>query len=128
MNAADQYFSSRIHSEAWISASEADKTKALATAERQITTLRLRSDIDGQTKNYAIYEQALFLLSLNNYDRERQRVHALGVIGGSVGEANEYSSAEIVRRKMDGITICPEARSFLAEYLEPARVRMGDLR
>lgn len=125
---ANEYFSTRINSEAWDSAPDTDKTKALATAERQVNTLRLRPDVDTK-KDYAIYEQALFLLEMTSYDRERQRAQALGIIGGSVGDANEYSSAEIVRRKMAGITICPEALSLLGEYLlGTTRMRVGGLR
>lgn len=126
---ANQYFSQRLNSQAWDSASQIDREKALATAERQLNTLRLRPDVDTKLKDYAIYEQALFLLEMTPYDRERQRAQALGIIGGSVGDANEYSSAEIVRRKMVGITISPEALSLLGEYfLGTTRIRAGGLR
>lgn len=62
-------------------------------------------------------EQALWLLSLTTYDRERSRAHALGVIGGSIGNANEYSSAEIVKARMRGSRLCPEALDLLRSYL-----------
>jgi len=68
----------------------------------------------------ATCEQALALLSMTTYDRERERAHAAGVIGGSIGDANEYSSAEIVRGKMRGTRLCPEARQLLLPYLAGA--------
>lgn len=128
LDQAEQYFSTRIHSEAWESASAETKAKALATAERQINTLKLRRDVDMVAKQNAIYEQALFLLQLTPYDIERQKAQALGVIGGSIGNANEYSSAEIVRSKMQGLTIAPEAQVLLAEYVSVQRSIGGGLR
>lgn len=113
LTAANEYFATRLNSQTWDASSDADKTKALATAERQINTLPLAADLRPDKKAYATHEQALFLLSLTDYERERQRSHVLGVIGGSIGNANEYSSAEIVRRKMSGPAICPEALAFL---------------
>ena len=108
---ANAYFATRINSDTWDTATDANKTKALATAERQLESFKSR--VDSTRFYYAIYEQALFLLQLTAYDLDRQKAQALGIVGGSVGSANEYSSAEIVGRKMGGITICPDALSHL---------------
>lgn len=70
----------------------------------------------------ACCEQALFLLSLTEYDRSRNRRHVLGVVGGSVGDANEYSAANIVRAKQQKTVICPEARELLQQYLAGSAV------
>lgn len=77
------------------------------------------ADVPQAVKD-AVCEQALALLSMTAYDRERERAHAAGVIGGSIGEANEYSSAEIIRAKMRGARLCPEARQLLLPYLAGA--------
>lgn len=130
---ADTYFATRLHAEAWSSASDADKQKALDMATRQIDRRPLKGERNEndqanafprypdtevpQVVKDATYEQALWLLSLTDYERNRQKQHVLGVIGGSVGDANEYSSAELVRRKMAGTTLCPEALELLRPWL-----------
>lgn len=124
---ADTYFTKRLNSKAWRDAGEADQGAALAQAEREINTLTFTQDPDGQSKDNAIYEQALFLLQMSSYDHERQRMQALGIIGGSVGKANEYSSAEIIRQKMSGVFICPSALSFLNNYIIKGKTRAGCL-
>lgn len=123
---ANQYFSERLNTGTWDNASDADKTKSLAQAEKQVNTLRLREDVPATAVAEATYEQALFLLSLTAYDQERQRAHALGVIGGSVGDANEYSSAEIVRNNRRRPPISPETLFILEDYL--IKHRVGQLR
>ncbi|MGE5572940.1 MAG: hypothetical protein ACM3ZU_07990 [Bacteroidota bacterium] len=123
---ANGYFLSRLHSEAWDQATLQDREKALVTAERQVKTLRLRDDAPASAVSEAICEQALFLLSATDYQRKREANVVRGVIGGSVGDANEYSSVDIVRRKMAGVQICPEALSILGEYI--LRYRVGELR
>jgi hypothetical protein len=130
---ANTYFASRLHIEAWMRASTCDKGKALDMATRAIDRTPLKGvkasyDQANQFPRYpdttvpqavkdATCEQALWLLSLTEYERHRNRQHAMGIIGGSVGDANEYSSAEIVRRKMQGVALCPEAREFLKPWL-----------
>jgi hypothetical protein len=123
---ADAYFATRLHSDAWDQADHTTKAKALATAERHINALRLREDADQQARTEAICEQALWLLSATAYQRTREAEMARGIIGGGVGDANEYSSDMIVRKKMAGVQICPEALSRLSEWI--VRYRMGDLR
>jgi hypothetical protein len=130
---ANTYFSSRLHAEAWTQASTCDKGKALDMATRAIDRTPLKGvkasyDQANQFPRYpdaevpqavkdATCEQALWYLSLTDYERHRDRQHAMGVIGGSVGDANEYSSAGIVRQKMRGVGLCPEARELLRPWL-----------
>jgi len=123
---ADAYFETRLHSEAWEQASPTDRVKALATAERQIGTLALRDDVPAGAKSDAVCEQALWLLAATDYQRKRDADMARGIIGRGVGEAHEYSALDVVRRRMGGIQICPEAQSLLGEWL--MQYRMGELR
>lgn len=83
MNAADQYFSSRIHSEAWDSASEADKARALAQAVRQLEPHKDR--VDTTRFSYAVFEQALWLLQGD----ERSELQQAGVVSMSIGSLSE---------------------------------------
>jgi hypothetical protein len=57
---ASAYFAARINSDIWDAASEANKTKALATAEIQLELYRDR--VDTTRFYYAIHEQAIWLL------------------------------------------------------------------
>lgn len=123
---ASCYFATRLYSDAWDQASSATRAKALATAERHISTLRLREDVDLRVKAEAIYEQALWLLSATAYQRTREVEMARGIVGGSIGDASEQSSEAIVRRLMSGVQICPEALSLLNDYI--LRYRTGEIR
>lgn len=122
LTAANQYFNTRLNADAWDGATDTNKTKALATAERHLQQYKDR--VDAARFSYAIYEQALFLLQMTDFDRERQRTQVLGIVGGSVGRVSEYSSADIVRQRMSGVTICPEALS----YLRGPGIKAGGLR
>ena len=65
----------------------------------------------------ATCEQALFLLSLNAYERDRLRQHTLGVIGVGLGNANEYSNSMLVRQNRARTILCPEAKELLRGWL-----------
>lgn len=123
---ANSYFLTRLHTEAWDQATPADREKALATAEKQVRTLRLREDVPASAVNEAICEQALWLLGTSEYDRKRDMAMAKGIVGSSLGSAHEYSELSVVKQKMAGVQICPEALSILGEYI--VRYRVGELR
>lgn len=80
---ADDYFSTRLHAEAWDSADEPTRAKALAQAERQLEPHRDRADTTRFS--YAVYEQALFLLQGD----ERSELQQAGVVSMSVGKLSE---------------------------------------
>jgi hypothetical protein len=130
---ADQYFATRLYADAWTGATELDKQKALETASRQIDRLPLKgrktdtaqimafprypdTEVPQAVKD-ACCEQALFLLSLTEYERHRNKQHVLGVVGGSVGDANEYAAESLVKANRAGTILCPEARELLRPWL-----------
>src|SRR4051812_18433186 len=116
---ADAFFVDALGADAWDTAEAATKAKALVTATRDIDRrgfLGKRAATDQvlqfprcqmtaggwvcddtfpQAVLDATCEQALFLLGMTAYERDRKRQHTLGVIGGSIGSTNEYSSDAI---------------------------------
>ncbi len=65
----------------------------------------------------ACCEEALFRLAYTEYELHRERQHALGIVGGSVGRANEYSVQAIVQAKRKGFGLCPDAYELLKPFL-----------
>jgi len=66
---------------------------------------------------YAQCEQALWLLQQTEYDRARLKDQVNGIIGGSIGAANEYSNPGFVAESRNRRTLCPDAREFLKPWL-----------
>lgn len=73
-------------------------------------------DIPQVVKN-ACCEQALFLLGLTDYERHRNKQHVLGIVGGSVGTANEYAGQAQAQTNRRVTILCPEARELLRPYI-----------
>lgn len=120
---ANSYFASRLYSDAWDGATDANKTKALATAERQVRAIPLRADVPGAALTAAVCEQALWLLSSSAADRALEAKLARGLTGRTVGSASEsYSGASGGR----AVSIAPEAMAAIAEWV--MRGRVGELR
>lgn len=65
----------------------------------------------------ACCEQALFLLGLSDYERYRNKQNVLGIVGGSVGNANEYAGQSQAQTNRRSTILCPEARELLRPYL-----------
>jgi hypothetical protein len=61
----------------------------------------------------ATCEQALFKLSLTAYERDRARQQAQGIIGGSVGPANEYSTNAYITANRFQTVLAPEVYVLL---------------
>ncbi len=85
VNEADAYFATRLNSDVWDIATDSNKTKALATAERQIKSLRLKLSYDGTKITHAIYEQAIWLLE----GSKRAKLQQEGVKSASMGGMSE---------------------------------------
>lgn len=81
--AADQYFQTRLNSQAWETASQGDREKALETAERTLNIYRDR--VDSTRFSYAVYEQALWLLQGD----QRGELQQAGVQSMSIGKLSE---------------------------------------
>lgn len=140
---ATTYCADRLDADAWTNATEQQKSAALITATKRIDMQRLRGvkadsaqalqfprryPVDGgyvvdedvpQVVLDATCEEALFMLSLNAWDKQRERQHALGVVGQSVGDANEYAQQTVVQAKATGGQglLSPVARQLLAPYM-----------
>lgn len=66
-----------------------------------------------------VCEEALFLLSMTSSDRERDKLHSLGIVGRSIEEFNEYAQQSVVQKAVTagrGLQ-SPEARQLIAPYL-----------
>src|SRR5690625_907240 len=123
---ADDYMQMRLYADAWNDADEQKRQVALVTATRRIDMQRLRREWTGyddapQAVKGACCEEALALLSLTKQDRDREREHALGIVGTGLGDWNEYAQQSVVQRKATGGAglISPEARQLLGPYMEP---------
>lgn len=81
-------------------------------------------EVVPQAVKDATCEQALFLLSMTDYDRDRQRQHTLGMVGSGLGQANEYSAQAFVAQNRKGAILCPDARDCLRPVLA-GTVKMG---
>lgn len=112
---ANTYFVQRLNTEAWDTANETTKTKALAQAERQLESYRARVSGSGSRFLYAVYEQALWLLRGD----ERADLQQAGVQGFSVGGVSEQFNT-----KGRDPNIAPHAWA----YLRGSGVKAGHLR
>lgn len=67
----------------------------------------------------ACCEEALFLLSMNAWDKQREKLHALGVAGTSLGDAHEYAQESVLKAKVLGgrRLLSPIARQLMAPYI-----------
>jgi len=119
---AEAYFETRLHSEAWEQASTSDKTKALATAEKQIGTLQLHELTPGAVRNEAICEQAVWLLAASDYHRKLEADLARGLVSRSVGSASEQYTPRAAGR----LPLAPMALALLDGWIQ--QYRIGDLR
>ncbi len=120
---AEAYFATRLYAEAWEQATPANKTKALATAERHVASLRLREDVPSGAVTAAICEQALWLLSSTPAQRSLDASLARGLTSRTVGSASESYGRHAAQ---GGVVIAPEALSAVNEWIQ--RCRIGDLR
>jgi hypothetical protein len=86
---ATTYFASRLHAEAWASAAETDKPKALTMATRAINRQPLRpiGDEVPQAVKDATCEEALALLERGN--SQRRKLQAEGVVSMNIGGLGE---------------------------------------
>lgn len=135
---ADTYFATRLNAEAWECASDTDKTKALATATRQIDNLRFvgcpavedqllhfptGTDTEVPTKiQYATAELALALLDGADPEMERANLDMTAQGYGQV--RSRYDRNNRPPHIMAGI-VSFEAWNLLAEYLaDPHRIKL----
>lgn len=81
---ATEYFTERMHTDAWDAANDSNKTKALVQAQRQLESYRCRVN-SSAGYSYAVYEQALWLLQGD----KRAELQQAGVQGFSVGSMSE---------------------------------------
>lgn len=157
---AFDYFSLLLGADAWDAATDADRTRALASATREIDRQVFRgrkaepdqplafprsydapvpvpmgtrwAQINGwwtelevpRAVKDATCEQALFLLSMTAYDRDRQRQHTLGLIGAGVDGVHEHSTQALVSQNRKGAILSPNARDCLRPVMA-GTVRMG---
>ena len=117
---ANTYFDTRLHAEAWDSASNADKQKALTQAERDIATVQMVKTPPFAIRLAAVCEQALFLLSRTTADLERMRVQQTGVKFRWVGDAREDYTGAYAH-------VCSEAMQFIGPYIQTQR-KFGGIR
>ena len=119
---AEAYFAARLYAEAWEQATPANKTKALATAERQIGTLQLHELTPSNVRNDAICEQAIWLLAASDYHRKLESDLARGLVSRSVGSASEQYTPCAAGR----IPLAPMALALLDGWIQ--QYRIGELR
>jgi len=110
---AEEYFASRLEVDAWDSASDSSKHKALAQAEKQLESYRSR--VSDTRFFYAVCEQALWLLQGD----KRAELQQAGVMGFSVGNISEQFDTKGRR-----LHIAPGAWI----YLQGSGVKVGQIK
>jgi hypothetical protein len=114
------------YADIWGAADEQKRTRALETASRHIdaTPLIVIPAIVPDAMKNACCEEALFLLSMSDWDKTRLRENALGLVGQSMGDANEYSQQTVVQNiATKGIgVLSPIAKRMLRPYIQGAGV------
>lgn len=111
---AGDYFVTRLGSDAWDNASNADKIKTLITAYTQLTLCNyydFPTDVSlfSQAMKYGQCEQALFLLiHIEDIDR-RKGLQAQGVTGAGIVK-------ETYGEDLNRVPICVNAKNLLADY------------
>jgi len=113
---ATTYFTTHLDNSIWTAAADPVKTAALTTAEAEINALPLRSTIPEETKNKAIFEQAMFRLK---YSDKRESLQAQGVKSVSVSGGASESYAKL----MFGISVAPRAKMFLIGWFAVGAIR-----
>lgn len=109
---ANTYFQTRVHSAAWSQATAADQLAALTTAENQIRSLPISAYADQGRITNAIYEQALFLLRMDQTElREDLQARGVASVGISGGASESF-------RQRYGFSLAPMAQMFLAGCLQ----------
>ena len=110
---AEAYFENRLHADAWTSASETDKTKALSWASVIIQNAFLWEDSAIDTEGewavpvrYGVCEQALWLLKLDPTDYPAALTQ--GLASGSAGAVSASFSKDMVAP-----LVCPTAVSLV---------------
>lgn len=116
---AQAYFNTRLHTEKWDSATNNEKERSLAQAERDLNVLPL-SNPPVELLNNAICEQALFLLSMTVADQERYRAHAMGISYRQIDREREDYKGKLS-------FMAPQALMMLEGYTTRHR-RMGGIR
>lgn len=146
---AKTYFAGRLNTAPFMASPPEQQAAALEQATRDLDRLRWRGQkadpnqpnawprvfprttsdygaiwaseaITPQEIKDATCEQALFLLSLTPYEWERRRQHVLGMVGGSVGSANEYSALALVQEAQRRPPMSPEALALVRRWLAGA--------
>lgn len=105
---ANTYFATTVSNYDWLNISETERTAALIQAQRQLEMFVDRdasdpSDGDRYRDDYAIFEQALFLL--DETVRTKESTNSAQII-----ETVDSSQ----RDRYYGVTISPEAMRFIA--------------
>ena len=132
---AEIYFTSRLHVDPWLDASDSDKQAALAMATRAIDRLTLKgrkaalgqslafprhpdTDVPVAVKD-ACCEEALALMERG--DSQRRKLQAEGVISTTVGSVSEtYASVMGVGGRVvaiDRYLLSQEAKELLRPWL-----------
>ena len=83
LESANQYFASRLSSQAWTQAPDSQKLQALSQAERQLSSYLGR--VPGLAYTYAVCEQAVWLLGADL----RAKLQQAGVSDTSMGKVAE---------------------------------------
>lgn len=112
MEFAEAYFENRLHADAWTSASETDKAKALTWADAIIQNgFQWEQGAYTDTEwavpvQYAVCEEALWLLKLDPSDYPAALTQ--GLASGAAGAVNASFSKEMVAP-----LVCPMAVSLI---------------
>lgn len=114
LESAEVYFANRLHASAWLSASEEDKSKALAWGAAIIRNAFVWSD-EAYTEetwadavHFAVCEEAIWLLKLD--PTEYPAILTKGLVSGSVGSVNATFSKEMIAP-----LVCLAAKSLIGD-------------
>lgn len=93
---ANEYFDKRLWTDEWDNSNDTVKEKALNHAETLLKNLDILESFEDDNQNIAIFEQALYMLNLDEEDRTRLNLQAQNVssidISGGVSEDYDLNS------------------------------------
>jgi len=141
LESANKYFADTYFSEQWTEFGEKERLQAINTAENQIALLdrviidRYGEEGLGEKTDSFIYEQARFILSLDEEDLKRLKLQAVGITRFDTEQNSEhYSKNKVIM--VAGLPLSPDLKQALFEEegeseieagVEQANLKPGDM-
>lgn len=120
LDGANVYFTDGLRAQAWNTHNDDEKKAAIHDAYSMMSRLSFRVQPPTPAMDNATYEQAFCLLEVPQEVSERQQNILSGLKSFTVGKQSEsYQDAGQIDSVVNGMALCPQALSWLSQYLQP---------